>query len=54
MLTSQYERAFKHVYKFRAFMGVERKSCAGLEADDLHLQATGHSNVFDKDSCGES
>ena len=53
MLTSQYELAFKHVYKFRAFMGMERKSCARLESDDLHLQATGYSNVFDKYSCGE-
>ena len=34
-------------------MGMERKSCAGLEPDDLHLQATSHSNVFDKYSGGE-
>jgi hypothetical protein len=53
MLTSQNELAFKHVYKFRAFMGMERKSCARLEPDDLHLQATSHSNVFDKYSGGE-
>jgi hypothetical protein len=53
MLPSQDEFAFKNVYKFRAFMGMERKSCAGLEADDLHLQTTGHSNVFDKYSCSE-
>ena len=53
MLTSQYELAFKHVYKFRAFMGMERKSCAGLKRGNLYLQATGHSNVFDKYSRGE-
>jgi len=53
MLTSQYELAFKHVYKFRAFMGMERKACAGLESDHLHLQAIGNSNVFDKHSSGE-
>jgi hypothetical protein len=53
MLIYQYKLAFKHVYKFRAFMGMERKSCARLEPDDLHLQATSHSNVFDKYSGGE-
>ena len=53
MLPPQYECAFKNVYEFRAFMGMERKACAGLESDDLHLQATGHSNVFDKHSSGE-
>jgi hypothetical protein len=53
MLASQYELAFKNVYEFRAFMCMERKSCAGLESDDLHLQAIGNSNVFDKHSRGE-
>jgi hypothetical protein len=53
MLPSQDEFAFKNIYKFRAFMGMERKSCAGLEADDLHLQAIGNSNIFDKHSSGE-
>ncbi len=54
MLASQYELAFKNVDEFRAFMGMERKSCAGLQADDLHLEAIGNSNVFDKHSSGES
>jgi hypothetical protein len=53
MLTPQYEFAFKNVYEFRAFMGMERKACAGLESDDLHLQAIGNSNVFNKHSRGE-
>jgi hypothetical protein len=53
MLASQCELAFKNVDEFWAFMGMERKSCARLEPDDLHLQATSHSNVFDKYSGGE-
>jgi hypothetical protein len=53
MLGSQYELAFKNVYEFRAFMCMERKACAGLKSDDLHLQAIGNSNVLDKHSSGE-
>jgi hypothetical protein len=53
MLARQYEFAFKNVYEFRAFVGMERKSCAGLQSDDLHLQAVGNNNVFDKHSRGE-
>ena len=53
MLAAKREIAFKNVYEFRAFMGMERKACAGLESDDLHLQAIGNSNVFDKHSSGE-
>ena len=48
MLTLNDEFTFKHVDEFRAFMCMERKSCAGLESDNLHLQAIGHSHVFDK------
>ncbi|HEY2710897.1 MAG TPA: hypothetical protein VGI60_00140 [Chthoniobacterales bacterium] len=53
MLISQYELAFEHVDKFRALMGMEGKFCAGLESDNLHLQPSGNSNVFNKHSCGE-
>jgi hypothetical protein len=53
MLTSQYELAFEHVDKFRALMGMEGKSCAGLESDNLHLQPSGNSNVFNKHSRSE-
>jgi hypothetical protein len=51
--TSQYELAFKYIDEFWAFMGMERKPRTTLESDDLHLHATGHSNIFDKNSCGE-
>ncbi len=53
MLASQCELAFKNVDEFWAFMCMERKSCAWLESDDLHLQASGHSNVFYKHSRSE-
>jgi hypothetical protein len=53
MLTSQFELAFKHVDKFWAFMGMERKPRTRLESDDLHLHATSDSHVFDKYACGE-
>jgi len=53
MLASQCELAFKNVDEFWAFMRMERKSRAGLESDDLHLQAGGHSNVFNKPPGGE-
>ena len=53
MLASQCQLAFKNVDEFWAFMCMERKSCAGLESDDLQLQASSHSNVFNKHSRGE-
>ena len=53
MLVSQCELAFKNVDEFWAFMCMGRKSCAGLESDDLHLQASGNSNVFNNHSRGE-
>ena len=53
MLPFNYEFAFKNVYELRALMGMERKSCAGFEPDDLHLQAVGHGNVLHKHSRGE-
>lgn len=53
LLPFNYELAFKDVYELRALMGVERKSCAGFESDDLHLQAIGHGNVLDKHSRSE-
>jgi hypothetical protein len=27
---------------------MQRQSCVGLESDDLHLQAGGNSNIFNK------
>ena len=54
MLAAKREIAFKNVYEFRAFMGMERKSCARLESNDLHLQAVGHCHVLDKYSGGKS
>ncbi len=53
MLISQCELAFKKVDEFRAFMSMKRKSCAGLESNDLHFQAGGNSHIFDKYSSGE-
>jgi hypothetical protein len=50
MLAAQYQLAFKNVYEFRAFMGMKRNSCAGLESNDLHLQAIGDSHILDKHS----
>jgi len=52
-LTAKREIAFKNVYEFRAFMGMERKSCAWLKSNELHLQAVGHGHVFDKYSGGK-
>jgi hypothetical protein len=54
MLTAKYQFAFKNVYEFRAFMGVNRKSCASLESNDLHLQATGDGHILDKHSSEET
>lgn len=47
------ELAFKNVYELRKFMFMQRKSCAGLEADDLHLQVTGNRDIFDRYAGGE-
>ena len=53
MLAAKREIAFKNVYEFREFMGMERKSCAGFESNDLHLQAAGDGHVLDKYSGGK-
>jgi hypothetical protein len=53
MLAPNYNLAFKDVYEFRAFMGMERKLRAGLKPHDLHLQAVGHGHVLDKYSGGK-
>jgi hypothetical protein len=54
MLAAKYQLAFKNVYEFRAFMGMKRKSCAGLESNDLHLQAIGDGHILDKHSSEET
>jgi hypothetical protein len=52
-LAAERQIAFKNVYEFREFMGMERKSCAGLKPNDLHLQAVRHGHVLDKYSVGK-
>jgi hypothetical protein len=52
-LAAKREIAFKNVYELREFMGMKRKSCAGLKPNDLHLQAVGHGHVLDKHPCSE-
>jgi hypothetical protein len=39
--------AFKNIDELRAFVLMERKSCAGLEAKNLHFQAASNRNIFD-------
>jgi hypothetical protein len=50
MLAAKCELTFKNVYEFRAFMGMNRKSGAGLKSNDLHFQAIGNGNILDKHS----
>jgi hypothetical protein len=53
MFSPNYELTFEDVDELRTLMSVERKSCAGFESDDLHLQVVGHGNVLDRHSRGE-
>jgi hypothetical protein len=54
MLAASDQIAFKNVYEFRAFMGVNRKSCARLKSNDLHLQAIGDGHILHKHSSEET
>lgn len=53
VLAGHGELAFKNIDEFRKFMFMQRQSCTRLEPHDLHLQATGNRDVFDKYAGGE-
>ena len=54
MFAANDQLAFQNVNEFRAFMGMKRKLCAGLESNHLHLHAVGHGHILDRYSSEET
>ena len=48
------ELSFENVNEFGAFVLVKRKSRAGLESKDLHLQSSGYGDVLDEQTGRET